>query len=179
MSLYQNEVNTLANSQCQPGGKNTCVGIMTHYSGLKGGISRLATGLHGAFRLPNPHWVMGGAISFANRTRLMKNYTPQGSHPPGVGLFTYYQSSTDGTGVNVGLSAAYLNQSVRITRDQWKDTEAGSGDSRINAYQMGIDASYGIKLSGTTFLSPDVGVTYHKVSRDGYTETHGAKFPIR
>ncbi|EAP5220686.1 autotransporter domain-containing protein [Salmonella enterica] len=177
LSLYQNEVNTLANTQCRPGEKNTCVGIMTHYSGLKGGIYRLATGLHGAFRLPDPHWVVGGAISFANRTRLMKNYTPQGSHQPGVGLFTQYQSSMDGTGVNVGLSAAYLNQSVRITRDQWKDTEAGSGDSRINAYQMGIDASYGIKLSDTTFLSPDVGVTYHKVSRDGYTETHGAKFP--
>ncbi|MDD8933777.1 autotransporter domain-containing protein [Escherichia coli] len=175
LDLYQSSLNSLSQSRCQLGQSDYCVGVFSQYDTVSSN-HRLATGLFGAIRLPAENWTVGGAMNFANGTQLIDNYDTRGSNQPGIGVFTRYQENRDNTGLSAELSGAFLQQSLAITRDRLKNTEAGEGDSRIKGYQASLSAQYGIAVSPSTLVSPGVMLTHRNVIRDGYTETRNAEF---
>ncbi|WP_265693422.1 autotransporter domain-containing protein [Providencia rustigianii] len=175
LDLYQSSLNSLSQSRCQLGESDYCVGIFTQYDSVSSN-HRTAAGLFGALRLPAENWIVGGAMNFATSTDLIDNYDTRGSNQPGVGMFIRYQQNRDNTGFNAELSGAFLQQGLTITRDQLTNTEAGQGDSRVKGYQANLSARYGFDVTPNTLVSPEVTLTHHKVTRDGYTETRHAEF---
>ena len=175
LDLYQSSLNSLSQSRCQLGQSDYCVGAFTQYDSVSSN-HRTATGLFGALRLPAENWIVGGAMNFAISTDLIDNYDTRGSHQPGVGMFVRYQQNRDNTGFNAELSGAFLQQDLTITRDQLANTEAGQGDSSVKGYQVNLSARYGFDVTPNTLVSPEITLTHHKVTRDGYTETRHAEF---
>ncbi len=176
LDLYQSAVNSLANSRCPLGDNTYGFGVFSQYDSVRSN-HRIATGLYGATKLADQHWIVGGAINFANNTDLIQNYSTRGTNTPGVGAFTRYQSKTDGRGWNVELSGAYLTQDLTIRRDQLANTEAGQGNSELTAYQFGISTGYGINLSKNAYINPTIALVHHSVNRDRYAENRYAEFP--
>ncbi len=176
LDLYQSAVNSLANSRCSLGANTYGFGVFSQYDSVRNN-HRIATGLYGATKLSDQHWIVGGAVNFANNTDLIQNYSTRGTNTPGVGAFTRYQSKTDGSGWNVELSGAYLTQDLTIRRDQLANTEAGQGNSELTAYQFGLSTGYGINLCKHAYINPTIALVHHSVNRDRYTENRYAEFP--
>ncbi|EJD6083109.1 autotransporter domain-containing protein [Providencia rettgeri] len=175
LDFYQSNLNNLSNSRCQLGEDNYCVGLFSEYNNLSNN-HHVATGLYSALRLPAENWTAGVAINFAHNTTLTDNYDTRGNNRPAVGLFTRYQQNKDNDGLYADLSAAYLNQGVRITRDTLANTEAGEGNATIKGYQARLNVGYGISVSSQTQLMPEIGLSYKKINRSRYTETKHTEF---
>ncbi|WP_438319961.1 autotransporter domain-containing protein [Edwardsiella tarda] len=176
IDLYQSALNSLANARCQMGESNYCIGAFSQLDSVQDN-SRIATGLFGSFKLPANNWTLGAAINFANQTRLIDNYDTRGSSKPGFGVFTRYQDNADGSGLNIDISAAYIQQDIAITRDKLSHTEAGKGESAVKGYQVGVSAMYAVNVNESTQFLPLAAITHHSVTRDGYSETRNAEFP--
>ena len=176
LALYQSALSSLANARCQMGESNYCVGAFSQLDSAQDN-SRVSTGLFGALKLPANNWTLGAAINFANQTRLIDNYDTRGSSKPGLGVFTRYQDNVDGSGLNIDISAAYIQQDITIARDKLSHTEAGKGESVVKGYQVGMSAVYAVNVNESTQLLPLAAITHHRVIRDGYSETSNAEFP--
>ncbi|SPW32420.1 probable extracellular repeat, HAF family [Edwardsiella tarda] len=176
LDLYQSALSSLANARCQMGDSNYCIGAFSQLNSVQDN-SHIATGLFGSFKLPENNWTLGAAINFVNQTRLIDNYDTRGSSKPGLGVFTRYQDNSDGSGLNIDISAAYIQQDITITRDKLSHTESGKGESAVKGYQVGMSAVYAINVNEYTQLLPLAAITHHRVTRDGYRETRNAEFP--
>ena len=176
LDLYQSAVDSLANVRCQMGENDYCAGVFSQFNSVNNN-SRVATGLFGSIRIKETNWIAGASINYPNYTQLIDNYNTRGTTKPGVGVFSRYQENTDGDGLSVDISAAYVHQSLSISRDKLKNTEAGIGDSGITAYQVGIKSLYGIRVNKRTKASYISAINHHRVMRNGYTETRHAEFP--
>ncbi|MER5026567.1 autotransporter domain-containing protein [Providencia stuartii] len=175
LDFYQSSLNHLSNSRCQLGDSSYCVGLFSQYDSLSDN-HRVATGLYSALRLPAENWTVGAAVNFAHNTTLADNYDTRNNSRPAIGLFTRYQQNLNNNGLYADLSASYLNQDVRITRDTLKNTEAGEGNATIKGYQARLSIGYGLPLTSQTRLMPEVALSYKKISRSSYTETKNAEF---
>lgn len=175
LDFYQSSLNHLSNSRCQLGDSSYCVGLFSQYDSLSDN-HRVATGLYSALRLPAENWTVGAAVNFAHNTTLADNYDTRNNSRPAVGLFTRYQQNLNNNGLYADLSASYLNQDVRITRDTLKNTEAGEGNATIKGYQARLSIGYGLPLTSQTRLMPEVALSYKKINRSSYTETKNAEF---
>ena len=176
LDLYQSALSSLANARCQMGESNYCIGVFSQLDSAQDN-SRVSTGLFGSFKLPTNNWTLGAAINFANQTRLIDNYDAHGSSKPGFGVFTRYQDNANGSGLNIDISAAYIQQDITITRDKLSHTEAGKGESVVKGYQVGMRAVYAVNVNENTQLLPLAVITHHRVTRDGYSEIRNAEFP--
>lgn len=176
LDLYQSALTSLGDSRCQMGESDYCVGVFSQLDSVSSN-QRIATGVFGSLRfLPSESWIAGGAINFANHTRLINNYDTRGESYPGIALFTRYQQNRDNSGFNAELSGTFLKQGIAITRDKLQNTEAGEGNSRVKGYQAQLSTGYGIRVNENTLITPTAALIYHNVERDGYTETRNAEF---
>ena len=178
LDFYQSSLDNLTNSRCQLGQDDYCVGLFTQYDNLRDN-NRVATGLYSALRLPAENWAVGAAINFANNTTLADNYDTRGNNRPAVGLFTRYQQNSNNDGLYADLSASYLSQGLRITRDALKNTESGEGNATIKGYQARLSVGYGIPITAQTQLLPEMALIHKKINRSSYTESKNAEFPAQ
>lgn len=176
LDLYQSALYSLSDSRCQIGDSNYCVGAFTQFDNVSSN-HRTATGLFGSFRLPAENWITGVSMNFANNTHLVDGYDTRGSNNPGVGAFIRYQENKNNAGFSAEISGAFLNQDITIQREKLANTEAGRGDSSIDAFRFKFTTSYGINISDETLLTPVAAISYHDVTRKGYTENRNAEFP--
>jgi probable HAF family extracellular repeat protein len=176
LDLYQTALYNLAESRCQMGDSDHCVGLFTQYDDVHQN-NRIATGLFGSFRFPAENWTMGGSLNLANHTNLVEGYKTSGNNQPGVGTWLRYQENKDNVGFSSEISAAFLQQGLEISRAAQYGTEAGKGNSKIKGYYASLTASYGIVLNEQTRVTPLAALKYHKVSRAGYTEQDNIDFP--
>lgn len=176
LDLYQSALTSLGDSRCQIGQSDYCVGVFSQLDNVNSN-QRVATGVFGSLRLlPSESWTAGGAVNFANYTKLTSNYDTRGESYPGIALFTRYQQNRDNSGFSAELSGAFLKQGITITRDQLQNTEAGEGNSRIKGYQAKFATGYGIYLNDNTLITPNAALIYRNVERDAYSETDNAEF---
>ncbi len=175
LDLYKRSIQQLAETRCQLGMEEYCLGAFSQYDTLTSN-HRVATGVYGSMRLPVENIIIGGAVNFANKTWLTDNYAANGKSRPGVGAFIRYQQNRNNDGLSVDLSGAFLSQGVTITRERLENTEAGKGDSSIKGYQATLSAEYGVKVNEQFRVTPTVALTHRSIKRDGYTENRGAEF---
>lgn len=178
LDFYQSILNNLSNSRCQLDEGNYCVGLLSQYNNLNNN-HHAATGFYGALRLPVENWTTGAAFNFTHNTTLIDNYDTQGSNLPAISLFTHYQKNRNNDGLYADLSAAYLSQDIRITRDTLVNTEPGEGNSTVIGYQARLGVGYGISVTHQTQLIPEMGLSYNKTGRRGYTENQHADFEAK
>lgn len=176
LDLYQTALYNLAESRCQLGNSDYCVGLFTQYDNVHQN-NRIATGLFGSFRFPVENWTMGASLNLANNTNLVEGYKTSGNNHPGVGTWLRYQENIDNSGFSSEISGAFLQQGLDITRAAQYGTEAGEGNSKIKGYYARLTVSYGVVLSEQTRVTPLAALKYHKVSRAGYTEKDNIDFP--
>lgn len=176
LDLYQTALYNLAESRCQLGDSDYCVGLFTQYDNVHQN-NRIATGLFGSFRFPAENWTMGASLNLANNTNLVEGYKTSGNNHPGVGTWLRYQENKDNAGFSSEISAAFLQQGLDITRTAQYGTEAGEGNSKIKGYYAKLTASYGIVASEQTRITPLAALKYHNVYRAGYTEQDNINFP--
>ena len=96
----------------------------------------------------------------------------QGDTMPTFGAFAAYSHSGDATGFQAKASAAYNSGKVKVTRagSVADNTEAGSGDARLNSYSIGAELAWGFAVSPTMLATPYAGVRYSDATRNSYTE---------
>lgn len=175
LDLYQSSLNTLADSRCQIGQSNYCVGVFTQFNHVSRNQG-LATGVFGAVRLPNPAWTAGLSVNLATGSDLHSDYKVKNNVAPGIGSFIRYQPNTDGSGLKAELAGAYQKQRLSIQRATRSGSEAGKGNSDITGYTAKANIGYGINLTDKTQLTPLLGLNYNNVARAGYTEHKQADF---
>ncbi|GAB1440156.1 autotransporter domain-containing protein [Providencia sp.] len=178
LDFYQSILTNLSNSRCQLDEGNYCVGLLSQYNNLNNN-HHAATGFYGALRLPVENWTTGAAFNFTHNTTLIDNYDTQGNNLPAISLFTRYQKNRNNDGLYADLSAAYLSQDIRITRDALVNTEPGEGNSTVIGYQARLGVGYGISVTHQTQLIPEMGLSYNKMDRRGYTENQHADFEAK
>lgn len=175
LGLYEGQLSSLADSRCQLGESNYCIGAYTNYNNVRNS-DLLATGIFGAVRISNTGWTIGGSANVNAHADLVRGYKTSGTNLPGIGAFIRHESHKDGTGLVSELSGSYLKQDLQITRQAQEGAERGYGETKLQGYLVDLGFGYGIKTSENSLVTPKVSVRHHDISRDAYTETQDADF---
>ena len=166
------------NSDCTVfGANNVCVGVGGRYTNVSNpSTSQTAGNIQVGYRF-DPTIRAGVFLDQGISNSTPNNYTVKNSQPL-VGLFAVYAPSGTNLGLQVKASGAYSSNGVNISRNTLANTEAGQGSSTMTTQGAQLESAYGFALSDSYIASPLVGIKTTQVSRNGYTETAGATFPI-
>ncbi len=159
------------------GANNVCVGLGGRYTNISSpSTTQTAGNIQVGYRF-NPTIRAGVFLDQGIRNSTPNNYTVKNSQPL-AGLFAVYAPSGTNLGLQVKASGAYGTNGVNIARTTLANTEAGQGSSTMTTQGAQLETAYGFALSDSYIASPLVGIKTTQVSRNGYTETAGATFPI-
>jgi probable HAF family extracellular repeat protein len=182
LNAILNAQNTLLaiglNSDCNLYGENdVCVSAGGRYTNVSNPTaSQTATNIQVAYRF-NPKLRAGVFLDQGISNTNPNNYSVKNPQPL-AGLFAVYAPSGTNLGWQVKASVAYSNNDVNITRTTLANTEAGQGTAAMTTQGGQLETAYGLALDNGWIASPFAGIRSTRVSRDSYTETAGATFPI-
>jgi autotransporter-associated beta strand protein len=98
---------------------------------------------------------------------------------PMVGLFGVYAPSGNQTGFQLSASASYAKNSISITRQQFSNTEPGSGETNFDSMAAQVKIGYGLNgLIGGALITPYIGPRYHNAKIDPFTEQSSASVQV-
>ncbi len=90
---------------------------------------------------------------------------------PTFGGFLSFSNAPDGTGLQARIAAAINKGKINVTRDNsLSDTEAGSGQARLNSTAVGAELGWGIALDARTIATPYIGLRTTDAARGAYSE---------
>jgi probable HAF family extracellular repeat protein len=166
------------NSDCTVyGANNVCVGVGGRYTNVSSPTtSQTAGNVQVGYRFA-PSFRAGVFLDQGISNTTPNNYTVKNSQPL-AGLFAVYSPSGTNLGWQVKASVAYSSNGVNITRTTLSNTEAGQGTAAMTTQGGQLETAYGLALDNGWIASPFAGIRSTRVSRDSYTETAGATFPI-
>lgn len=148
---------------------NLCVAAGAQYFSAGNSSQKNATGIVGYKVNDNIHV---GAYLSQNFTNHISNGIGIESHRPSYGAYVEWTEKDDGVGLKAKISSGYQAQDISIQRDMSFGSNFShySGDSQINTFGLQSILSYGVLVDNKWLVSPYVGLTYVKISLDGYTE---------
>jgi len=166
------------NSDCTVYGANDiCVGMGGRYTNVNNPTTAQTAGnVQLGYRMGSSFRV-GAFLDQGISSATPNNYTVKNSQPL-AGLFAVYAPSGNQLGIQVRASGAYGSNGVNITRTTLANTEAGQGSSTMTTMGGQLESAYGFEIGEGNLVSPFVGIKSTLVSRNSYTETAGATFPI-
>ena len=159
------------------GANNVCVGVGGRYTNVSNPTTTQTAGNIQLGYRPHPSFRIGAFLDQGISTTTPSNYTVNNSQPL-AGLFAVYAPTGTALGPQVKVSGAYGSNGATIARTTLANTEAGQGNSTLTTQGAQLEAAYGIAANESWIVSPLAGVRASSVSRNGYTETAGASFPI-
>jgi probable HAF family extracellular repeat protein len=159
------------------GANNVCVGVGGRYTNVSNPTTTQTAGNIQLGYRPHPSFRIGAFLDQGISYTTPSNYTVNNSQPL-AGLFAVYAPTGTTLGPQVKVSGAYGSNGTTITRTTLANTEAGQGSSTVTTQGAQLEAAYGIAANESWIVSPLAGVKATSVSRNGYTETVGATFPI-
>jgi probable HAF family extracellular repeat protein len=159
------------------GANNVCVGVGGRYTNVSNPTTTQTAGNIQLGYRPHPSFRIGAFLDQGISTTTPSNYTVNNSQPL-AGLFAVYAPTGTALGPQVKVSGAYGSNGATIARTTLANTEAGQGNSTLTTQGAQLEAAYGIAANESWIVSPLAGVKATSVSRNGYTETAGASFPI-
>ena len=159
------------------GANNVCVGVGGRYTNVSNPTTTQTAGNIQLGYRPHPAFRIGAFLDQGISTTTPSNYTVNNSQPL-AGLFAVYAPTGTALGPQVKVSGAYGSNGATIARTTLANTEAGQGNSTLTTQGAQLEAAYGIAANESWIVSPLAGVRASSVSRNGYTETAGASFPI-
>lgn len=166
------------NSDCTVyGANNVCVGVGGRYTYINNpDTSQTAGSIQLGYKV-HPSLRVGAFLDQGISGTTPSNYTIKNSQPL-AGLFAVYAPTGTNLGPQVKVSGAYSSNGVNITRTTMANTEGGQGTSTMTTQGAQLETAYGLAVVDNWIASPLVGVKSTQVSRNSYTETTGASFPI-
>ncbi len=159
------------------GANNLCVGVGGRYTNVSTPTTTQTAGNIQLGYRPHPSFRIGAFLDQGISNTAPSNYTVNNSQPL-AGLFAVYAPSGTALGAQVKISGAYGSNGATIARTTLSNTEAGQGGSTLTTQGAQLEAAYGIAANESWVMSPLAGVKSTSVSRNGYSETSGATFPI-
>jgi probable HAF family extracellular repeat protein len=159
------------------GANNICVGAGGRYTNSSNpSSSQTAGNIQVGYRFA-PSLRAGVFLDQGISNATPSNYTVKNSQPL-AGLFAVYAPTGNSLGPQVKVSGAYSSNGVNIARTTLANTEAGQGSSTMTTQGAQLESAYGFAVGDSWIASPLIGIKATQVSRNGYTETEGATFPI-
>jgi probable HAF family extracellular repeat protein len=159
------------------GANNICVGVGGRYTNISSpSSSQTAGNIQVGYRFA-PSLRAGVFLDQGINNATPSNYTVKNSQPL-AGLFAVYAPTGNSLGPQVKVSGAYSSNGVNIARTTLANTEAGQGSSTMTTQGAQLESAYGFAVGDSWIASPLVGIKATQVSRNGYTETAGATFPV-
>ena len=159
------------------GANNICVGVGGRYTNVSNPTTAQTAGNIQIGYRPHPAFRIGAFLDQGISNTTPSNYTVNNSQPL-AGLFAVYAPSGTNLGLQVKASGAYGSNGATITRTTLANTEAGQGKSTLTTQGAQLEAAYGIAAHESWIVSPLAGIKATSVSRNSYSETTGASFPI-
>ena len=159
------------------GANNICVGVGGRYTNVSNPTATQTAGNIQLGYRPHPSFRIGAFLDQGISYTTPSNYTVNNSQPL-AGVFAVYAPTGTALGPQVKVSGAYGSNGATIARTTLANTEAGQGNSTLTTQGAQLEAAYGIAANENWIVSPLAGVKATSVSRNGYTETAGASFPI-
>jgi probable HAF family extracellular repeat protein len=156
---------------------DVCVGVGGRYTNVSNPTSTQTAGNIQLGYRPHPSFRIGAFLDQGISYTTPSNYTVNNSQPL-VGLFAVYAPTGTALGPQVKVSGAYGSNGATIARTTLANTEAGRGNSTLTTQGAQLEVAYGITANENWIVSPFAGIKATSVSRNGYTETAGASFPI-
>ncbi|ECN9266979.1 autotransporter outer membrane beta-barrel domain-containing protein, partial [Salmonella enterica subsp. enterica serovar Typhimurium] len=98
------------------------------------------------------------------------------SAKPGFGIYAVLQPSNE---VEIRLGAAWKEDDLEISRQQLSNTEVGKGEANLKGVATTLKVTYKAFERENLTISPFGGVTYSKISRDGYSEYNDITFAAK
>jgi len=166
------------NSDCTVyGANNVCVTAGGRYTNVSSPTASQAAGnIQVGYRF-DPSFRAGAFLDQGISNTNPNNYSVKNSSPL-AGLFAVYSPSGTNSGLQVKASMAYSSDVVNISRTTLANTEAGQGTAAMTTQGGQLETAYGFAMGNRWLASPFAGIKSTQVSRDSYTETVGATFPI-
>jgi probable HAF family extracellular repeat protein len=159
------------------GANNICVGVGGRYTNVSNpSTAQTAGNIQLGYR-PHSSFRIGAFLDQGISYTTPSNYTVNNSQPL-AGVFAVYAPTGTALGPQVKISGAYGSNGATIARTTLANTEAGQGSSTLTTQGAQLEAAYGIAANENWIVSPLAGIKATSVSRNGYTETAGASFPI-
>jgi probable HAF family extracellular repeat protein len=156
---------------------DVCVGVGGRYTNVSNPTTTQTAGNIQLGYRPHPAFRIGAFLDQGISTTTPSNYTVNNSQPL-AGLFAVYAPTGTALGPQVKVSGAYGSNGATIARTTLANTEAGRGNSTLTTQGAQLEVAYGITANENWIVSPFAGIKATSVSRNGYTETAGASFPI-
>lgn len=99
---------------------------------------------------------------------------------PTFGGFVGYEATPGAGGFGVKVSGAYQRGNARIRREALDHTEPGEGEADTNSHFVSAEMSYGLKVGGSTTVTPFASVRRTEATRGAYGEdaTASVTMPI-
>jgi hypothetical protein len=134
--------------------------------------------LTAAYRL-TPESRIGGFIDHG-----LVRHSPEGVTPlntsPMLGGFAVFQEKPDFAGLTLRAGLAYQKGDLSITRAEFENTEAGTGQAKTTALSVGAEIAYGVPVENGWLAQSYLGILRSDSQRNGYTEAFSGsvQFPI-
>jgi outer membrane autotransporter protein len=125
----------------------------------------------------NDHFRIGAFIDYGFGDDLPNNFQLKRTAPL-ASIFAVLSEDKDDIGLSLRLAASYNSSNLDVSRSVLTNTEAGKGRTNLISKGVLVQVGYGFKLNDVLKLQPYAGVRFSEISRNAYTETSGADFPI-
>jgi probable HAF family extracellular repeat protein len=178
MNLKNALLKNSLNQDCDKFGvNNVCASVGYRYANVNNhNAQEHAANLKMAYRF-TPSFRTGIIIDQSFASKDPQNFEVENSQPL-FGVFVNIGQSRDESGFNLKLAASYNDTKMSVTRNVLVNTEAGEGNTNLTSSGILAELSYAAKVADKLQIKPFVGIRKTEISRDGFTETAGATFPI-
>lgn len=160
------------------GANNLCLGASVRYSNVNNNNARQQAAILKAAYKFNDHLRVGFLLDQTFSSNNPSNFKTSNDTPFTM-FFANLAQHQDGSGLNFKVAGSYGKSTLDITRSALlTNTEAGAGRANLTSHGFLGQVSYDKKLSDNLNIVPSLGILYSQISRNSYTETSGADFPI-
>lgn len=156
------------------GNRNVCISAGGRYTNVSGYPDNTTSALLiGAYRF-SESLRFGGYLDQSLTQSTPGGIAQLSSGAPMVGLFTVWNQSADGTGLEAKLAAGYSSKNATLTRPVVGVSEPGVGSTALIAQgALGL-VKYGFGVGNKTIVSPYAGMRYVLGGMNAYSEAQSS-----
>jgi hypothetical protein len=156
--------------------KGMCISAGGRYSTVDNPSSNSSAAVVTLGYKVSPNIRIGGFLD-----QSVNNNSPAGidisNKHPMMGAFAYWNQNADGLGYQVKVANAYLDKDLSTIRDVIGTSEAGRGNTSLNARSYVGELSYAFMYKENTLVRPYFALRHTSIEQDAYTET-GVTTPL-
>ena len=156
--------------------KGMCISAGGRYSTVDNPSSNSSAAVVTLGYKVNSNIRIGGFLDQSVNTHSPTGIDISNKHPM-MGAFAYWNQNADGLGYQVKVANAYQDKDLSTIRDVIGTSEAGRGNTSLNARSYVSELSYAFMYKENTLVRPYFALRHTTIEQDAYTET-GVTTPL-